>query len=80
MAMNPAMLLRLKGEAKKFQQRHPKFVSFLDYAAGHKLLEGNVLELVLRSPDGQQVKTNLRLSAEDVALLTELQQALRGDR
>ena len=79
MAMNLAMLMRLKGAAKEFQERHPKFISFLQYAAKHSMKEGNVLEISLRGPDDQQVKSNLRLTKEDVELFAQLQQILQNE-
>lgn len=70
MGMNPLALLR-------FRKAHPKFVSFLRAADNETYLaEGTVVDISLRSKDGQQIHTNLRLTREDVEML----QALRKDK
>ncbi len=76
--MNPAQLLRLKADLKNFRTAHPKFTSFFRYAGEHCLKEGNVVDISVRQPDGQEVHTNLRLSADDAQMLTNLLELLRS--
>ena len=78
--MNPATLFRLKSELKAFQQEHPKFTAFLRYAAEHGLREGNVLEVTIRQPDGKEVRSNLRLSEDDVRMLQDLRETLKTEQ
>ena len=78
--MNPATLFRLKSELKAFRQEHPKFTAFLRYAAAHSLQEGNVLEVTVRQPDGKEIRSNLRLSEDDVRLLRDLQETLKTEQ
>ena len=74
--MNPAMLLRIKQAARDFRERHPKLPKFFEYVSRNHLREGAVLEIIVRLPDGDDVKTNLRLTREDVMLLEDLRQLL----
>lgn len=69
--MNPAKLLGLRSRLKRCAAAHPKFVRFLQAANRDFLQEGNILEVSLRRPDGTQIKSNLRLEAEDLALLND---------
>ena len=39
--------------------------------------EGTVFEFKVTSPDGQELVTNMRLSAEDIELWKELSEAMR---
>lgn len=74
MAMNPAMLLRIKQAARDFRERHPKLPKFIEYVSHNHLCEDAVLEIRVRTPAGEEVKTNLRLTREDVALIEDLRQ------
>ena len=78
--MNPAALLRLKADVKAFEAAHPKFTAFLHYAAEHSLQEGNVLEVTVRQPDGKEVRSNLRLSEDDVRMLNDLLELLHTEK
>lgn len=72
--MNPAKLLGMKSRLKAFETAHPKFVRFLEAVNDGYLEQDNILEVCVRRPSGEQIKTNLRLSAEDLALLRDLKE------
>lgn len=70
MAMNPMMLMKLKGMLEGFQQRHPRVQPFLRDAAG-RIQEGTVIEMTVTGPDGHSITSNIRVSAEDMELLRQ---------
>ena len=78
--MNPMELLRLKSDLKSFRAAHPKFTAFLRYGAAHCIKPGNVVEFTVRQPDGQEIRSNLRLSEQDADLLLHLYAALQEEK
>ena len=71
--MNPLEALQLKSRFDHFAKQHPKVVAFM--AENHQeLREGAVLELRIKSPEGRNVVTNMRLSADDEELLRILKE------
>lgn len=78
--MNPAALLYMKADLKRFQEEHPKFTAFLQYASEHALKEGNVVVITVRQPDGSETRSNLRLSENDVRMLTNLLEIMKTEQ
>lgn len=78
--MNPAKLIKFKGKWDAFRERHPKFVNFMKYVGSGTLKENDVLEMVIRSEDGNEVRSNLRLSAEDITFFNELKVLLESEK
>lgn len=76
MSINPMMLLQLKGEADKFKERHPKLELFFLDAVG-RMEVGSVLEVSLTAADGQKMRTNFKVTAEDKKLFEELKSAMK---
>lgn len=74
--MNPAELLKLKSDLKTFEKEHPKFLSFLRYCADRGMGEGTVVDITLRSPDGESTHANMRLTAQDAEMLQRLRRVL----
>ncbi len=72
MNMNIGMLMQLKTELEGFQSRHPKFPLFLKAACDRGVTEGAVIEISVKTPDGQVLDSNLKLTAEDVDLIRKL--------
>ena len=71
MAINPMMLMKLRGELENFNVRHPKLQMFLRDASA-RTQEGDVLEVSLTKPDGSKMRTNIRITSEDKALFESL--------
>ena len=72
MAINPAMLLRMMNLRKEFENRHPRVVSFFNRELLSSMEEGTVLEMTITRPGGDPVTTNMRITAEDMAMLEEI--------
>ncbi len=69
--MNPMALMKLKGMGDKFKANHPKVPLFFN-AAAKEIREGSVIEITVTSPEGKNICTNMRVTAEDVQLVQEL--------
>lgn len=72
--INPLRLLQLKSAWEQFQARHPKFPAFLNAASRNTLEEGTIIDVTITSPDGRQIGTNLKLTAEDLQFLQEIKE------
>ena len=72
--INPLKLLQLKGAWEQFQTRHPKFPAFLNAASKTAMEQGTIIDVTITSPDGRQIGTNLKLTAEDLQLFQELKE------
>ena len=69
--MNPLELMKAKGMIQDFGQRHPMIPKFFKRAS-LEIKEGTIIEMVVTAPDGEPIKTNFRVQAEDLELLNSL--------
>ncbi len=69
---NVAQAVKLMGIWNKFKKNHPKFPAFLAAVGKRGLHEDMILELTVTEPDGEQLQTNLKVTASDLELLNEL--------
>lgn len=76
MNINPMELLQMKGELDGFNARHPKLRSFFADVAG-RVDTGSVLELSVTDPQGNKVRTNIRVTQEDTELLQKLSSLIK---
>jgi len=70
--MNPAKIFQMKALWDRFTANHPKFPKFLEAAARLSIDEGTVLEVKIIKPNGDEIASNLRLTADDMELFREL--------
>ncbi len=70
--MNPAKILKLKGAWDRFTQNHPKFPMFMNAIRSQGIEEGAVIEIIITSPEGKVLSTNIKVSQSDKELFTEL--------
>lgn len=77
MAINPMQLLKIKGMWDQFTQRHPKFPAFLKAMSQGAITEGSVLEISVVTADGRKISSNLKITAEDMALIQELKSGMK---
>ncbi len=75
--MNPLNAMKVVPLIKRFGENHPKFVSFLQVVSG-RFREDCVLEVQFKDPDGQVIVSNIKVTAEDMELLRELNN-LKGE-
>ena len=77
MAINLMQILKIKGMWDQFTQRHPKFPAFLKAMSQGAISEGSVLEITVTTADGRKLSSNLKITAEDMALVEELKNGMK---
>jgi hypothetical protein len=70
--MNPMELLKIKEDLEKFRAAHPKFIMFLNNVGPAAMKEGSVLDLSVTTPEGEKYDTNIKLNADDIALINTI--------
>lgn len=70
--MNPGDYMKIMGMWQQFTSRHPKFPQFLQAMMQNKIQEGTILEMTVTTPSGEKICSNLRITAEDMALFQEI--------
>lgn len=78
MNINPLMLMQMKGEIDSFKARHPKLELFFADAVG-RIDTDSVLEISVTSPQGSKMRTNIKVTPEDKALLEKLGSMLHNN-
>ena len=75
--MNPTMLFGLKKKFEEFQERHPKFAMFAQDVMRSGVGEGSIIDISITLPDGQVLRSNMKVTAEDVELIKDLGSMVR---
>lgn len=71
-------LLGLKGDFDKFKDNHPKFLQFAKAFTRAGIQEGTIMECKVITADGQELQTNIKITADDLELFEKLKN-LRQD-
>ena len=69
---NPAALFKIKGMWDTLVQNHPKFPMFLNAVKNSGISEGSILEVQITQPDGEVMKTNIKVTQSDLELFEQL--------
>lgn len=77
--INPASLMRLKGDWEKFISNHPKFPMFMAAVRNADVSEGTVIEVNITTKDGKNLCTNVKLTQSDLAMIEDIKQ-MAADR
>mgnify|MGYP000952635523 CR=1 FL=1 len=72
MGINPVKMLKYKKEYEQFINRHPKLPGFFKAVSGEGLQEGTVIEAKVTTKDGREYVSNIRLTDQDMKLISEL--------
>lgn len=64
MGFNPLEMMQMSGRLSTFGQQHPRVVAFFK-ENGQELRQGTVVEFRMKTPEGRELVTNLRLTPED---------------
>ena len=72
MNINPMVLLGLKSDLDKFKNNHPKFLQFAQALTKAGMQEGTVMECKVMTADGQELQTNIKITADDLELFEKL--------
>ena len=76
MAFNPMAMLKMRERFSIFRREHPKIVPFFTAVHEHALREGTVLEMKAVTPEGQEIRANMKITENDletIRMLTEAQ-------
>ena len=76
MAFNPTKMIRLIGELKQFDTRHPKMARFIDQQLMGDLPEGTIVEVTVTKPGQEPVAGNFKATMEDNQLFKDLKEVL----
>lgn len=66
--MNLTHLMQFQNMWKEFTSRHPKFPLFLNAVSQNGIVEGTIIEVQIKRPDGKEFSTNLKVAKEDMDL------------
>ena len=64
-------LFQMKSLWDRFIKNHPKLPMFGRAVIGQAVQEGTIIEISVTTAEGQNLVTNLKISAEDMELLNE---------
>lgn len=70
--LNPVKLMKLKKAWDTFTLNHPKFPKFIEAVQSKGLQEGTVIEITVTTPTGETLSSNVKLTASDMELFSEL--------
>lgn len=76
MSLNPMTLMQLKTSWDRFIHAHPKFPKFWKAAYKNGLTQGTVIEFTVKTPDGRELASNIKLTQDDLELAAQLQELL----
>ncbi|MCI8306655.1 MAG: hypothetical protein HFH14_01270 [Lachnospiraceae bacterium] len=69
--MNPMQLMKLKGNFGDFKKRHQRLTKFVKKIGG-TMEDGTVIEIAVTSPAGETVKTNMKVTPEDMSFFESI--------
>lgn len=72
--MDPSILFQIKGLWDKFTREHPKFPMFLKAVSKNGIKENALIEIKITTPDGEELQTNIKVTAEDLELFDKIRQ------
>ena len=78
MGINPLEMMQFNGRMSTFGNQHPKVVAFFK-ENGHHLQAGNIVEFKIKTPEGIERTTNLRLTQDDEETINILKKALSNN-
>ena len=76
--INPMGLFRLKGLWDQLRRDHPKLVPFMSSVYPAAFGEGTIVDIKVTDPAGKVYHYNMRLTAEDMAAISEAREVGRS--
>ena len=67
--MDISKLFKAKQIWDSFGEHHPKFRAFVESFKTRDIQEGTVIDISLINPDGSTIRTNFRVTEEDMELI-----------
>ena len=78
--INPMKLLQIRASWEQFKARHPKFPSFLNAVSKGAVTEVTLIEMTITTADGKQYSSNLKLTSEDMQLVSDMKEMFSGQQ
>lgn len=75
---NPTIIFELQNKWRRFTENHPKFPKFMQAVANTKIEEGTIIDIKFTTAEGQEICSNVKLNAEDIELLREVGELVKG--
>ena len=75
MAFNPGLLMHARELMNRFREQHPKVEPFMREAES-RITEGSVVEMKVTTPDGREICSNIRITADDMEMIREVREAI----
>lgn len=75
--MNPMGLMKIKGLVEKFKGNHPKVPMFFS-AASKSVDVDSVIEINITTAEGKNLRTNMKVTAEDMELVKQLSELMKN--
>ena len=75
--MNPVTIMKLMSAKSKFEDNHPKFISFIKNVFARPIEEGTVVEITVSRPGQEPITSNIKIQQSDLELLTELKELMK---
>lgn len=67
-----AMLQKIQSGLATFQRNHPKFPMFLRAVSQEAIMEGTIIEITVKTPEGKEYCSNLKVKADDLEFVETL--------
>ncbi len=67
-----AMLQKIQSGLATFQRNHPKFPMFLKAVSQEAIVEGTIIEISVKTPEGKEYCSNLKVKADDLEFVEAL--------
>ncbi len=72
MNMNPMLLMQMQQKFATFQKEHPKVLPFFKAVGNQALKEGSIIDVKVTTPEGENLESNIKLTANDIETFTML--------
>lgn len=73
-------MMKLMGAWNTFKGNHPKFPAFCKAVAKQGIREDSVVEIIVKTPEGERIETSIRVQESDLELLRGLALMVSGER
>ena len=67
--IKPGDILKIKRAKDVFVENHPKFPAFLSAVGKNSIQVDSVIEITVRTKDGEEISSNIKIKESDLELL-----------
>ncbi len=70
--MDFGSIMKMKGAWDTFTKNHPKFMPFMQAVGREAVMDGTIIEVKVKSPEGKEYNTNMKITQSDLELFARL--------